>query len=300
MFAKMMKPIAILWRFSRPHTIIGSLLSVTALFFLALADIHDFQLHTETWLVTLFSCLCCNIFITGLNQWADVEIDRLNKPYLPIASGELKRSTAFVVCITFLILALASALWLSWGFFFLIALISLIGAAYSLPPLRFKKHHFGAAAAIAAVRGIMVNVGLFLHYRFELLNQLDFPAYMIALTVFVTAFSIGIAWFKDIPDTDGDAHHGVKTLPLALSRKKALLMGVVLVSLTYISMSVYLFVNQFYVGAVYHILALLVFVLPVVKLKYSDNVEVYKFYMMFWVLFFIEYLTYPLIIQFHL
>ncbi len=296
----MFKFIHILWRFSRPHTIIGSLLSVSALYVLALPNIYSFSDFISIWLITLFSCLCCNIFITGLNQWADVEIDRVNKPYLPIASGELNRQSALRICIISLFLALASAAVLGAGFVLFIALIAGIGAAYSLPPLRLKKHHFGAAAAISAVRGILVNVGLFLHYRHEIVQQIDFPPYMLALTVFVTAFSIGIAWFKDIPDTGGDAAHGVKTLPLVLSRKAALGFGVALVSAAYLYMAVFLFFSGFYTGAVFHMLLLLVFLFPAAKLKAGNNEAVYRFYMLFWVLFFVEYLTYPLIIQLNL
>lgn len=37
----------------------------------------------------LVPALLMNIAIVGLNQLTDVEIDRVNKPYLPLASGEL-------------------------------------------------------------------------------------------------------------------------------------------------------------------------------------------------------------------
>ncbi len=40
-------------------------------------------------LQALVPALLMNICIVGLNQLYDVEIDRVNKPYLPLASGEL-------------------------------------------------------------------------------------------------------------------------------------------------------------------------------------------------------------------
>ncbi len=40
-------------------------------------------------LQALLPALLMNIAIVGLNQLTDVEIDRVNKPYLPLASGEL-------------------------------------------------------------------------------------------------------------------------------------------------------------------------------------------------------------------
>lgn len=39
-------------------------------------------------LLGLVALLCGNGFIVGINQIYDVDIDQVNKPYLPIASGE--------------------------------------------------------------------------------------------------------------------------------------------------------------------------------------------------------------------
>ncbi|MCB0286844.1 MAG: UbiA family prenyltransferase, partial [Calditrichaeota bacterium] len=38
-------------------------------------------------LLALASCLGANIYIVGLNQITDIDIDRINKPDLPLASG---------------------------------------------------------------------------------------------------------------------------------------------------------------------------------------------------------------------
>lgn len=35
--------------------------------------------------------LCANAFIVGINQIYDVKIDEVNKPYLPIAAGEMSQ-----------------------------------------------------------------------------------------------------------------------------------------------------------------------------------------------------------------
>ena len=39
--------------------------------------------------VLRWSRRCVNVFIVGVNQLTDVEIDRINKPFLPIAAGDL-------------------------------------------------------------------------------------------------------------------------------------------------------------------------------------------------------------------
>ncbi len=43
-------------------------------------------------LQALVPALLMNVCIVGLNQLYDVEIDRVNKPYLPLASGELSEA----------------------------------------------------------------------------------------------------------------------------------------------------------------------------------------------------------------
>ena len=43
---------------------------------------------------TLLAGLCVNVYIVGVNQLEDVEIDRVNKPFLPLAAGDLSRATA--------------------------------------------------------------------------------------------------------------------------------------------------------------------------------------------------------------
>lgn len=42
---------------------------------------------------SLVSALLMNVAIVGLNQLYDVEIDKVNKPYLPLASGEFSMET---------------------------------------------------------------------------------------------------------------------------------------------------------------------------------------------------------------
>lgn len=286
----------ILWRFSRPHTIIGSLVSVSSLYVLAVEGIEHAGNHRDVWLITLVSCLCCNVFITGLNQWSDVDIDRVNKPHLPIAAGVLKREHALIICLVMLGISVFLASLFGWFFLFLILLISLIGVAYSLPPLRFKKHHLGAATAIGLVRGLLVNIGIYLHYRAALDQPLSFPPYMQSLTIFITAFSIGIAWFKDIPDTQGDAAFDLHTLPLTLSRRRVFLLGLLLVSFSYGYLIFSAYQTNNVASMVVHAIFLGSFLLAASGTRVAASQSVTRFYMWFWVLFFAEYVAYPLLL----
>src|SRR5690348_15502058 len=84
-------PPLVLWRFARPHTIVGTTLSVLSLYAIATTTFTGVALDTRLFELfwTLVAAWCVNVFIVGVNQLEDVEIDRVNKPYLPIAAGDL-------------------------------------------------------------------------------------------------------------------------------------------------------------------------------------------------------------------
>src|ERR671927_1241719 len=84
-------PPVVLWRFARPHTIVGTTLSVLALYAIATTRFAGVALDTRLFELfwTLVAAWCVNVFIVGINQLEDVEIDRINKPFLPIAAGDL-------------------------------------------------------------------------------------------------------------------------------------------------------------------------------------------------------------------
>ena len=213
-----------LWKFSRPHTIIGTSLSVAALLAIALtATPPPIELQTVigSWLLAWVACLCGNVYIVGLNQVEDIAIDRINKPELPIASGEFSKAHA------------QKLVWLTGGVAIALSLISqniyliltvclslLIGTAYSLPPIRLKRFPFWASVCILTVRGAIVNLGLYLYFSTQLGLGSVVPARVWALMLFVLVFSFAIAIFKDIPDLEGDRQYDISTYTLQLGRKK--------------------------------------------------------------------------------
>ncbi len=46
----------------------------------------------------LLALLCGNGYIVGINQIYDVDIDQVNKPFLPVAAGELSPGAAWLLC----------------------------------------------------------------------------------------------------------------------------------------------------------------------------------------------------------
>ena len=289
-----MKVLKILWQFSRPHTIIGSTCSIMALYIIA-CNGKGLLLHSWLYAATLIAALACNVFIVGINQLADVEMDKVNKPYLPLAAGTLTRKNALAIVYTALVIALAFAFVASLFYFVLIIVILLIGIAYSLPPLYLKQHHLPAALAITLVRGLLVNVGIFMHFQKIINGNYEVPGYVWCLAFFIMAFSIAIAWFKDLPDTEGDEKFHVRTLAVLYSKKNALLGGTLLVAIAYVAVLTwsyfYAIKNPWYL-IITHGLLFIFFLLNYFSVQLNDKNSVKKFYLRFWVFFFAEYILF--------
>jgi homogentisate phytyltransferase / homogentisate geranylgeranyltransferase len=289
-----MKFLITLWQFSRPHTIIGSLCSISALYIIACngTNLSD---HLLLYTYTLVAALACNVFIVSINQLADVEMDKINKPYLPLAAGTLSRKNGFIIVYTALAISLVFALLASLFYFGLVVLILLIGVAYSLPPLYLKQHHLPAAIAITLVRGFLVNVGIFLHFQKKINGSFTVPDYVWCLTFFIMAFSISIAWFKDLPDTEGDKKHNVKTLALLYSKKNALWGGTAITLAAYVYVLFWSFTSNYKnlgIIRVSHMALLLLFLLNFLSVNLNEAASVKKFYLRFWVFFFAEYIIF--------
>jgi homogentisate phytyltransferase/homogentisate geranylgeranyltransferase len=291
-----------LWRFSRPHTIIGSIISICTLYAIVVsrADVGKPLLLVGALVIGV----SCNLFIVGLNQLADVRIDRINKPWLPLPSGALSRVQAWAIVISALCICLGLAFWVSPMLFALVALANLIGWAYSMPPLYLKRHHLSSALAITVVRGLLVNLGGFLVYDHLVNGVVHIPLNVWILTAFIITFSISIAWFKDLPDVVGDARFHIRTLPLLYSPRAVLIAGHMLVGTAYLFSIVMLCLRvstdaadalrtRILVNG--HVGLLILFAVNALALRLDrGDLPVRRFYSRFWWFFFAEYGLYLL------
>ncbi|TAG92646.1 MAG: homogentisate phytyltransferase [Oscillatoriales cyanobacterium] len=300
------------WEFSRPHTIIGTSLSVLALYAIAQSN---FIWANSVFLPLAFAwlaCICGNIYIVGLNQLEDVEIDKINKPYLPVASGEFSRKTGELIVATTGIIAILTAV-LQGPFLLATVGVSLvIGTAYSLPPIRLKRFPFWAALCIFTVRGAIVNLGLFLHFNWvlglgrarsvfsgwDLQNlSLAMPAEVWVLTVFVVVFTLAIAIFKDIPDMEGDRQYNITTFTIKMGKPAVFdlsrwVLTVCYVGITLAGVLILPNVNLVFL-AITHLVALGLMWFWSVKVDLEDKMEIAQFYQLIWKLFFLEYIIFP-------
>lgn len=314
------------WDFSRPHTLIGSAISLVCLYLYA---VPPSLWMSFPFLKSLLECaipsLLMNLYITGLNQLTDIEIDKINKPYLPLASGVLSYSHALLIVLGSLFAALQLTSLVSYPLKMTVVGSAIFGTMYSLPPFRLKRFPLLAAICIVAVRGSLVNLGFFLQAKTAVMgipvgNSLkelmmtatsQFPE-SVAATAFFAVFGTIIAIMKDIPDIVGDRLFSIPSFSVKLGAKRVfdfawqLLFS--LLSLSAFACSASVIPTLLHAGANKAVLgnslsrvasSVVLFALSkdvkkrasVVKPEDSDSV--FKYYMQMWNIFYACYIILP-------
>jgi homogentisate phytyltransferase/homogentisate geranylgeranyltransferase len=292
---------AALWRFARPHTIVGTLASIAGLYVICVSALPAVALadgaSNLAW--TLLAGVCVNVYIVGLNQLEDIEIDRVNKPFLPLAAGELTTTAARRIVAACAVIPCVLAL--TQGAVELVAVAAglAVGTAYSSPPLRLKRYPALACLSITAVRSVVVNLGVSLHFMRSLGDESwTVPAPVWALTLFVLPFSLAIAILKDVPDAEGDRRFRIATFTLRVGAPTVMRLGLAALTVAYVAMAVagplLLDDCQPVVLAAGHLAALAVLWRMAARTDPHDRASFTAFYMGVWKLFFAEYALVPL------
>ncbi|CAI0416533.1 unnamed protein product [Linum tenue] len=213
------------YRFSRPHTVIGTVIGITSVSLLPLQTSSEISPAFVMGLIkAVVPSVCMNIYVVGLNQLFDVEIDKVNKPTLPLASGEFSMATGVTIVAASLITSIYMGVKFQSPPLLAALLISfLLGSAYSveLPLMRWKRHAFLAASCILIVRAVVVQLAFFIHMqKFVLGKPVAITRTLVFATAFMCFFSAVIALFKDIPDLDGDRDFGIQSFTVKLGQEK--------------------------------------------------------------------------------
>ncbi|XP_073150840.1 homogentisate phytyltransferase 1, chloroplastic [Henckelia pumila] len=292
------------YRFSRPHTIIGTALSIISVSLLAVEKLSDFSpLFFSGVLEAIVAALLMNIYIVGLNQISDIDIDKVNKPYLPLASGEYSVTTGVMIVSSFAILSF----WLGWmvgsgPLLWALFVSFVLGTAYSinLPLLRWKRFAVVAALCILAVRAVIVQIAFYLHVQMFVFGRpAVFAKPVIFATAFMSFFSVVIALFKDIPDIVGDKIYGIQSFTVRLGQEKVFWVCICLLEMAY---AVALFVGATssctwskWTTVIGHTVLGLLLWNRAKSTDLKNKVAITSFYMFIWKLFYAEYLLIPLV-----
>ncbi|CAN0165033.1 unnamed protein product [Ectocarpus sp. 12 AP-2014] len=171
-------------------------------------------------LLTAFAAAAVSVGSCVLNDWFDIELDRVNEPERPLVTGEVVPVHALGIGVAFLLAAVASASFVNPAALqaTIVASVALT-LAYTplLKPIPLVKNFVVAmviAAAIAA-GGLAAGAGV---------------ASTLTPSV-LTFFVIGHREvLMDIADVEGDREAGVRTLPVLMGRQAALVFATALLS----------------------------------------------------------------------
>jgi len=227
-------------RLARPFTLLPPLLGIVSGAICAFGSAHDPDPSRRvTWAVILtvaVGSLCASAMNAAsniVNQIADLEIDRKNKPERPLVTGEVSIGRAWAAAAVLYVLAivptwvvvpfpyttfaqrLAAPLPLHAAFF-----IYLVGAlatfVYSFPAFgRTKRHWLWANVTIAVTRGGLLKVA---GWSFV---AAVWNAEAWAIGGVFAFFLLGATSTKDFSDMEGDRAHGCITLPIRFGVRKA-------------------------------------------------------------------------------
>ncbi len=179
-----------------------------------------------------------------INDWKDVEIDKINCPERAIPSGRVSRNTALALAIIFMAFGDVIIWFTNLESILIIMIGSVLIACYSL---WFKKMGFIGNVTVAILTGFCLLVG---GASVEHIEMSIWPALL------AFSLNVGREIMKGIDDYEGDKEEGAKTLAVRWGREKASWIGVAFLSITII-ISPFPFVLGLY-NILYLILALIV------------------------------------------
>lgn len=303
-----------LYKFSRPHTVLGTFISILSISVLAVNPNLPFSAADIVACVgkALAPALLMNVCIVGLNQIYDVEIDKINKPYLPLASGELSVQSAWWIVSSAGLLSIVLGMYSQSPPLLWTLLGSLVlGIVYSIdiPYLRWKQYPTLAAMCILSVRAVMVQFGFFFHMKFcqhmmttnqTIVQHILGEKALVFTTCFMLVFSVVIALFKDIPDMQGDQQSGMRTFAVKLGTRKIFWTCISLLQIAYASSILYSFVSvdnmtMKVCSVLFHGAAALFILARARQTNLSNPKQIYACYMDIWKAFYFEYMLIPLL-----
>lgn len=173
-------------------------------------------------------------FSQSVNDYFDLELDKVNEPTRPIPSGRLTEKEAIWNWSIVLLLAILISTWIGIhiggqrGFIFTSCLfIALIfGYIYSAPPLKLKKNIFFSAPAVGLCYGFVTYLSanaLFGEIRPEVIGLAGLNFFM----------AVALIIMNDFKSQDGDAKSGMKSLTVMIGSRNTFLVAFLIIDLVF-------------------------------------------------------------------
>ncbi|KAI3715262.1 hypothetical protein L6452_22236 [Arctium lappa] len=296
--------LGVIYRYSRAYTVNGTALSIVSISLLAVQKLSDLtpSFFFGVFQAIIAGCLA-NLYVVGINQLSDIEIDKVNKPYLPLASGELSVKTGILLTSLYALLGF----WLgcsvnSWPLKLGLFLWFAFGTAYSvhIPLLRWKRIPALAAFCIWSVQGAIIPILFHLHAQTHAnVRSLFLSKHAIFVSGFMSIYAIVIALFKDVPDVEGDKINGINSFASQVGQKRVFWICIWLLEMAYgMATLIGLSSTRFWIRSIMVIgHCILGFILwkeaNLIDLESIEAIE--SFYLFIWKLYYAEYLLVPIL-----
>lgn len=171
---------------------------------------------TDNGTYALFQTLPIFFLLIGeivLNDYCDIEKDKVNKPHRPLASGAISPKTGFVTIIVFLLLSLIAG---GWAYFSNVPrLILFITVCLTLSVYNIPKPFFTLLKTLITA----ATTALCLAFAFS------YSGFTLQSILFILAaffYILGRENLMDIRDIPGDRSYGYNTLAIIWGRENAL------------------------------------------------------------------------------
>nr|QKO29233.1 flavonoid prenyltransferase [Epimedium sagittatum] len=291
-FIKFVRPVAMI-------TIIGNTICMSILPVQTLTDLSPRYFIGVAQAIT--SMVLMYLFNIAVNQVFDVELDKVNKPYLPLASGGISMTSAVLFTILTGALSITLGYFSSPAMFYGLVAFFLSACAYSVnfPLLRWKHNALGAIISIM-LWGISLQTSVFFHIQHYVLRKpMVLSKSFIYAIIFQSILSIAIATLKDIPDVEGDKANGSTNLTILIGKEKVFWGSTSLMLATYIGTAAFgatlpILKNKIIIMIAHSAIAVFLW-LQAKQTNLADDASTQSYYLLMWKLKTIEFLLIPFV-----
>ncbi len=203
-----MNSLRLYWTFGRPFTLVPPMIGIFSGSLIGYGASHVEFPYVHVALAVVAAGVL-NAASNGINQICDLQNDTINKPHRPLPSGRMSLRAAWIFVATTYAAALGMAAMVNRETFVIYCIAALSTLAYSVPPVRLKRHPVGSNLIIALIRGGLLKVAGWAAAA-TVLTSIE-PWYIGSIYV---VFLLGATTTKDFADIEGDRAAGCITLPV--------------------------------------------------------------------------------------
>ena len=145
----------------------------------------------------------------AINDYCDIEIDRVNKPDRPIPSGRIRATQARSFAFVLMVIGVCLGIWVGWAAAFISLCVALLLMLYAW---RLKQTPLLGNLVVALLTGLVFFVG---GIAVDAMAGVGLPA------LYAFLFTAAREIVKDIEDVQGDQSVGAHTLPIQWGAQRA-------------------------------------------------------------------------------